>query len=209
MATTTRVTVRNETDFEGDPMKTLVFLMTAFLTTLAFSMTLTAPAEAQDEPVCEHPPESIILVRHACKTAAANSADPSLCKSGWKQAEELVERLKDYPIDEILVTVKRRSEATALELAYDRGLVPVEPHMPDRDDVLADKIREICSDPDSEGKSFLYVGHSFTLGGAFEALGLKLGLPGFAGAWIVTFPDGKPVAEYNESQISCGAGCAS
>lgn len=186
-------------------MKTIVFLTAAFV---LLPSTFPALAAAEDVPVCEHAPESIILVRHACKQAEVNSSDPSLCQDGWKQAAELVERLGGVPIDEIYVTVKRRTEATASELAYDRNLVPVEPHMPDRADIIGDKIRQICSDPASEGKSFLYVGHTYTLIGAFKALGLpEDSTTGQGGAWIVKFADGKPVAEYDESQIRCGVGC--
>ena len=189
-------------------MKKKSSLLVTALLAIAISLTAMASAQAQDQPVCEHPPESFILVRHACKKAEVNSSDPSLCKDGFKQAAELVERLKDVPIDEIWVTIKRRTEATVSELAWDRNLVPEEPHMPDRADVIADKIRQVCSDPQSEGKSYLYVGHTFTLIGAFEALGVQQdNTTDQAGVWIVTFADGKPVAKYSESAIQCGAGC--
>lgn len=163
--------------------------------------TVGSPIAFAESLQCQHHPAHIIILRHGCK---ADQTDMSpLCPSGHAQAVELIERLKKYAVNVIYVTEKPRSLDTASELAKYRGLTPVNPPLKATGSAARKLIEDICSDPESEGKSILYVGHSNTIGDALTALGLKPTIPDYGEGWVVSFRDGKPIRKPTKSKIKC------
>jgi phosphohistidine phosphatase SixA len=73
----------------------------------------------------------LILVRHAWAGKRGTWDDDSerpLDERGEQQAQELVERLASYPIDEILTSPFTRCVQTVVPLAAARGLEPILRH---------------------------------------------------------------------------------
>lgn len=163
-------------------MKTLPKILTC----LAILLTLPVAAPAEDTSreseegtasACPHPPDSLIVLRHACK--ATRCPDSLLNDLGHDQARHLVEDLAGYEIDAIFVTVAERTQETARPLAESIGQSiecreadPSKRCVGDTPEAIDDLLAEVCSGR-YVGQVVLHVGHSHTLPTLFRRLGLE------------------------------------
>ncbi len=111
----------------------------------------------------------VILVRHAEKESEPGN-DPPLTAAGQARAQALAGAVAAAGIDAIVVTPFRRTRDTAVPVAQERGLTPIEVQV-GRDiaahvAAVADSVRARRS-----GASVLVVGHSNTIPAIVTALG--------------------------------------
>jgi broad specificity phosphatase PhoE len=117
------------------------------------------------------PVTTVILVRHAEKTAAGPmmSSDVPLSEAGLLRAAELVRVLGDAGITAIYTTPYERTRRTAAPLAAKLGLQPIEIAAgKDYAELMAKEIRE-----KDAGRTVLIVGHSNTTPDLMRKLGVS------------------------------------
>jgi broad specificity phosphatase PhoE len=114
-------------------------------------------------------PTTVILVRHAEKTAATTmSSDVPLSDAGGARAKELARVLAGVPIDAIYTTPYQRTRQTAEPVAKDHEIEPVAITAGDfYAAAVADLIRK-----KEAGQTVLVVGHSNTTPAVIRALGV-------------------------------------
>jgi broad specificity phosphatase PhoE len=111
---------------------------------------------------------TVILVRHAEK--AASTGDPGLTSDGEARARALADAIRGFPLDGVVVTEYRRTQATAAIAAAGGGLVPIVIPVGASVAVHAESVAAAVRrfPPHS---AVLVVGHSNTLGPIIAALG--------------------------------------
>lgn len=116
---------------------------------------------------CWHGPvTTVILVRHAEKEAFPPD-DPPLSPEGVLRAQTLAHVVADAGIDVIFATDLIRTQATVVPAAADYGITPII--------IPSTNTGELVSAINSEhrGKEILVAGHSNTIPGIMEALGIS------------------------------------
>ena len=134
---------------------------------VVFAAVLTAANVFAQPPTASTPAVgTIFLVRHAERADAGSApqTDPSLSDIGRARAASLATLLKDAGITAIIVTEFKRTRETAAPLADALGIVPT---------VIASKdLAGLVTKVKSIAGNVLVVGHSNTLPGVLEGLGL-------------------------------------
>ncbi len=105
---------------------------------------------------CAQPDEvtTLILVRHAEKMDDG-TRDPELSTAGKERANDLINLLRETPIDAIYTTDYKRTRETVTPLAREKGM-ELKTYAP-KDKTALTKIIE-----DNKGKTIVMVGHSNT-----------------------------------------------
>lgn len=133
-------------------------------------------------------PTVVYAVRHAEKDVGE---DPSLTEEGRERALALADRMDGVPLAAIYATDLRRTQETVAPTA-ERHNLPVRTDL-DPGEELADTIRLL-----NRGQTVLHAGHSYTLGGFMDALGVQ-DLPDsydYGDLWIITLnPNGEVAIE--------------
>lgn len=158
-------------------------------------------SESPDAAVCPHPPEALIVLRHACKATRCPSS--MLSDVGRRQARNLARDLASYSVDAIFVTTSERTQETAAALAdrigqsVECGVAdPARRCLHDEPRGIDDLLEEVCSGNYSD-RLVLHVGHFHTLPRLFSRLGMK-GPRSYLSAkpWKIEFDqDGRPSYE--------------
>ena len=115
---------------------------------------------------CWHGPvTTVIIVRHAEKEAVPPD-DPPLSPEGILRAQTLAHVVANAGIDVIFATELQRTQATVAPAAVDYGIIPVI--------IPSINTGELVSAINSEhkGKEILVAGHSNTIPGILEAMGV-------------------------------------
>lgn len=130
-------------------------------------------------------PITIYTVRHAEKES--EGSDPGLTPEGLARAEALADLMNDVPLTDIYATTLTRTQETVAPTA-ERHNLPINIDF-DPEDELAQHIRVA-----NRGDTVLHAGHSYTLGGFMDALGVEE-LPDhfdYGDLWIITLmPNGE------------------
>lgn len=112
-------------------------------------------------------PTTVILVRHAERPPGA---DPDLNADGRARAESLAVSLARTGVAAIFHTQYKRTQQTAQPLATQKGLTPMVLTATGPESLhtqaVVDRIREF------EGRTVVYVGHSNTVPGVIQRLGI-------------------------------------
>ena len=134
---------------------------------------------------------TVILVRHAERPAGA---DPELSADGRARAESLAVALARTEIHAIIHTQFRRTQQTAQPLATQKGLTPIVLTATGPESLhtqaVVDRIRTLA------GRTVIYVGHSNTVPGVIQRLGLtpvpQIADTEYSHLFIVTQKTGEP-----------------
>lgn len=155
----------------------LVVCWLLVLPALALAQDSRKAADAALPAACPHPPEALIVLRHACKATRCPAS--VLNELGNQQARDLARDLASHSVDAIFVTTSERTQQTAAVLASEIGQ-PVDCRIADptrrclRDEPVGidNLLAEICSGRYA-GQVVLHVGHFHTLPRVFSRLGLN------------------------------------
>lgn len=112
-------------------------------------------------------PTTVILVRHAERPSGA---DPDLNEKGRARAESLAVSLKQTRVDAILHTQYKRTQQTAQPLASMKGITPQIVPAAGPESVHAMAVVEAVNA--LKGRTIIYVGHSNTVPGVIQRLGI-------------------------------------
>ncbi|MCU0636474.1 MAG: PQQ-binding-like beta-propeller repeat protein [Gemmatimonadaceae bacterium] len=117
------------------------------------------------------PPTSgtlVAIVRHAERAGDA-SGDPDLTDAGRARARALAVALRAMDVQHILVTNRKRTQATAAPLAAERTLTP---EIVGLEGTVADHVQRVAAAVRAQsGRAMLVVGHSNTVPAIIAALG--------------------------------------
>lgn len=112
-------------------------------------------------------PTTVILVRHAERPAGA---DPDLNEKGRARAESLAVALQQTRVDAILHTQYKRTQQTAQPLATQKGITPQIVRAAGPESVHAMAVVDAVNA--LKGRTIVYVGHSNTVPGVIQRLGI-------------------------------------
>ncbi len=137
------------------------------------------------------PITTVVLVRHAERPSGA---DPELTPEGQARAESLAVSLARADVDAIIHTQFRRTLQTALPLATQKGITPIVMTAAGAESLhtqaVADRIRTLS------GQTVVYVGHSNTIPGVIQRLGIApapaIADSEYSHLFIVTLKPGEP-----------------
>jgi len=136
---------------------------------LVFGVLIPAASETLAGPQSDSRPTTVLLVRHAEKSA--EGSDPGLTEAGEARAMALARMLRVTPIDALYATPFRRTRETLMPLAAMLGKeiqdLPLDrEHLADHGQDTAALIRER-----HPGETVVIAGHSNTVPMIIEALG--------------------------------------
>ena len=172
--------------------------------TVACVMLACSAAKAPDKPESPRLSKTVIMVRHAEKSAYPEK-DPELTAAGLRRAAALAEVLEGRGVDLVITSELRRSRETAADIATRSGLRPrvVPVNAPGGVDAHISEISRLVAQLDP-GTTTLVVGHSFTLMPLLAAFGVS-GEDGlcaetaYSKMWVVT------IAENGSTTVTRGS----
>jgi broad specificity phosphatase PhoE len=133
---------------------------TSWMKVVALALLLGACARAV-------PVTTVILVRHAERPPGT---DPELSADGLARAESLAVALSATHIDAIIHTQFKRTQQTAAPLAARKGITPMVLSAAGasaaHEQAVVDQVRRLA------GRTIVYVGHSNTVPGVIQRLGI-------------------------------------
>lgn len=123
----------------------------------------------------------VYALRHAEKDEDADDGDPGLTEEGTERALALADLMHEVPLVAIYATELRRTQDTVAPTAADHGLTVLTDIDPEAD--LAAYILLVDA-----GESVLACGHSYTVPGFIEALGIDdpPSADDYGDLWIIT-----------------------
>jgi len=130
---------------------------------IAAALFAAVPAAAQDSTV-------VFIVRHGEKAQIPGEQDPPLSEAGQARAKALADALRSEGVDQIRVTLFRRTQETAFPLANEIMVSPVIDSIGRDVEGHAKRLAEKIS-TEFAGQTVLVVGHSNTIRRIVTALG--------------------------------------